>query len=81
MLLEELVYEAQRSMVSIAGAILWGVLPIVAAEALGYLKVSIAGAILWGVLRPVSAASAAGKQFQSQGRFFGGCCAVEEGEV
>ena len=86
-------------MVSIAGAILWGVLRLA-----DYFKrhldaVSIAGAILWGVLpyqdrqhgcplhrfnrRGDSLGGAAhspklaGRRpslFQSQGRFFGGCC-------
>ena len=40
-------------------------------------KVSIAGAILWGVLRVLYCSwwTRAGR-FQSQGRFFGGCCLI-----
>ena len=38
------------SLVSIAGAILWGVLPDTRSPRPGYWGVSIAGAILWGVL-------------------------------
>ena len=85
--------------VSIAGAILWGVLPAVplrgqchlsgfnrrgdslggAARRLGHLdvgfaKVSIAGAILWGVLPATAIPPLLIALFQSQGRFFGGCC-------
>ena len=85
--------------VSIAGAILWGVLPRYTKNFAQSATVSIAGAILWGVL-PIAfsavslnlcsfnrrgdslggAASVtkrprrARPQFQSQGRFFGGCC-------
>ena len=85
--------------VSIAGAILWGVLlgasPLGsstisrfnrrgdslggAAGAAAVLLtcragVSIAGAILWGVLPPEAWRRPPTAQFQSQGRFFGGCC-------
>ena len=38
--------------------------------------VSIAGAILWGVLRLNDGGEGVGEPFQSQGRFFGGCCGV-----
>ena len=86
------------SPVSIAGAILWGVLLHDAVAPLVDVHVSIAGAILWGVLpqgrssschrpgcfnrRGDSLGGAAQRTlrvaladlFQSQGRFFGGCC-------
>ena len=61
--------------VSIAGAILWGVLLFIGFQFFVWLRVSIAGAILWGVLpgrRTRQGCQIA--QFQSQGRFFGGCC-------
>ena len=60
--------------VSIAGAILWGVLPPPIDGGIRIKKVSIAGAILWGVLPPRRPIHWGGSQFQSQGRFFGGCC-------
>ena len=62
------------SVVSIAGAILWGVLRH--REQPPYLAdpVSIAGAILWGVLRGGPLSVLLRCRFQSQGRFFGGCC-------
>ena len=64
--------------VSIAGAILWGVLQTI--DASGGLaeadeQVSIAGAILWGVLPRLQRPGRYPGRFQSQGRFFGGCCA------
>ena len=43
-------------------------------------RVSIAGAILWGVLRTIIHPNPVGGLFQSQGRFFGGCCVVDEEE-
>ena len=36
--------------------------------------VSIAGAILWGVLHRTGQSDRGCRLFQSQGRFFGGCC-------
>ena len=42
--------------------------------------VSIAGAILWGVLRGGRGRGLACIRFQSQGRFFGGCCKWDNGE-
>ena len=65
----------QRIQVSIAGAILWGVLQGERACSVSCTSVSIAGAILWGVLRCNGLGRQPAKvQFQSQGRFFGGCC-------
>ena len=44
--------------------------------------VSIAGAILWGVLRDRAQANSPSYiQFQSQGRFFGGCCDGNKAQV
>ena len=64
-----------NSPVSIAGAILWGVLPHVRFGHTAVTLVSIAGAILWGVLHQRGRRGReADCQFQSQGRFFGGCC-------
>ena len=88
-----------KSGVSIAGAILWGVLRDKMYCKSNSMIVSIAGAILWGVLLSIAttlrndlscfnrrgdslggAAAAVGidgkkeLEFQSQGRFFGGCC-------
>ena len=40
----------------------------------GFAKVSIAGAILWGVLPATAIPPLLIALFQSQGRFFGGCC-------
>ena len=61
--------------VSIAGAILWGVLLQRVMGAHPVIQhVSIAGAILWGVLPAGQSGGRAPKRFQSQGRFFGGCC-------
>ena len=40
-------------------------------------SVSIAGAILWGVLRWIRQIGRCPDVFQSQGRFFGGCCESE----
>ena len=52
--------------------------PQVALNHLESFQVSIAGAILWGVLRDsIAKTQAAFCQFQSQGRFFGGCCMTE----
>ena len=90
--------EGDVLVVSIAGAILWGVLPgqgccgrcqvasfnrrgdslggAAPAGRVGAAKtcVSIAGAILWGVLLRRRRPGSTGRLFQSQGRFFGGCC-------
>ena len=63
--------------VSIAGAILWGVLPILTKHCPNCSVVSIAGAILWGVLLDVENRQKVQLKFQSQGRFFGGCCIVD----
>ena len=61
--------------VSIAGAILWGVLPKSLQAGRDRRHVSIAGAILWGVLRVARRLRDMNRyEFQSQGRFFGGCC-------
>ena len=60
--------------VSIAGAILWGVLLRYTNQYISDLVVSIAGAILWGVLPHSFPPTNADRWFQSQGRFFGGCC-------
>ena len=64
-----------RLPVSIAGAILWGVLRRSIFQWSSEAGVSIAGAILWGVLPPTFSSSISHLMFQSQGRFFGGCCA------
>ena len=61
--------------VSIAGAILWGVLRRAGHPRRPERRVSIAGAILWGVLPNFLEKLVCHFQFQSQGRFFGGCCA------
>ena len=67
--------------VSIAGAILWGVLLVSGYLGGGWRCVSIAGAILWGVLPPNGRDPCCSThKFQSQGRFFGGCCAPKEDE-
>ena len=101
MLLRALRSLDERRTVSIAGAILWGVLRPILARHYPEVPVSIAGAILWGVLRNpareihrgfvcfnrrgdslggaawLSVSRLPGLlRFQSQGRFFGGCCPV-----
>ena len=60
--------------VSIAGAILWGVLHPDNPNMYLHISVSIAGAILWGVLPRDTSGALRRLMFQSQGRFFGGCC-------
>ena len=67
--------------VSIAGAILWGVLRCARPLAEQVALVSIAGAILWGVLLPQCPFCPGRCWFQSQGRFFGGCCSLRGGEL
>ena len=64
------------ALVSIAGAILWGVLPSLFSPAWSGWVVSIAGAILWGVLLITTEGAMFNQKFQSQGRFFGGCCCL-----
>ena len=69
--------DAYQEFVSIAGAILWGVLRKPALKSvLDNWAVSIAGAILWGVLLEDKSSGTSALQFQSQGRFFGGCCVI-----
>ena len=63
-----------ESQVSIAGAILWGVLRSHFRPVIQLAPVSIAGAILWGVLPTCCTWTRLTRPFQSQGRFFGGCC-------
>ena len=66
-----------NDVVSIAGAILWGVLLMaIVVKRIGQ-HVSIAGAILWGVLPRRLTSVKKSFLFQSQGRFFGGCCLVD----
>ena len=67
-------YPSEDALVSIAGAILWGVLPLVTNSGNKSSSVSIAGAILWGVLLACRRLLLLVWRFQSQGRFFGGCC-------
>ena len=64
--------------VSIAGAILWGVLPKGAtAPSVQEMSFNRRGDSLGGAARRRGWASSRSPWFQSQGRFFGGCCAPD----